>query len=345
MLFNKLYNTIMERLKILKKEQKSFFNAIKAKSGLSWVKLGKILDLSDRTLRDWARCKYTPSYEACKLLSQKFRVDMPRGFKILGRYWYIKKYAKRGALARQELYGLLGNIETRRKGGLISQQKRRENPEKYRILGCNVKKSIGTLKPSVSLAELAGIILGDGGITSNQVRITLNKISDREYAKFVHKLMRSIFKESPSIGEYHNVLTLTISGVNVIKELERIGLKKGNKIINQVAIPKWILDNKDYAKVCLRGLIDTDGGVYFHHHKIKGIEYINFGFTFTNHSKPLIHGAVKILRDNNFSPSVTKDRRIDIYNIKEIKRYFKIIGSSNLKHINRLNFYLKSHGK
>lgn len=345
MFFNKLYNTVMERLRILKKEQKKFFKAIKARSGLSWLGLGKILNLSGRTLRDWARCKYTPSYKACKTLSQKFKVDLPSDFKILDQYWYIKKYAARGALVRQKIYGLLGNRETRRKGGLISQQKRREDPEKYRLLGCTVRKFIRMLKPSVKLAELAGIILGDGGITSSQVRITLNRKSDREYAGFVRKLMRGVFNESPSIGEYHNVLTLTISGINVTEELERIGLKRGNKVVNQIAIPKWILRNKNYARACLRGLIDTDGSVYFHRHKTKGIRYVNLGLTFTNHSRPLVYGANKILRDSNFSPSVVKNKRIYIYNLKEIKRYFKAIGSHNPKHTSKLSFYLKSHRK
>jgi len=38
-----------------------------------------------------------------------------------------------------------------------------------------------------------------------------------------------------------------LSGRNLVKNLESFGLKKGNKIKNQVDIPKWILKNKKFA--------------------------------------------------------------------------------------------------
>lgn len=266
---------------------------------------------------------------------------MPTRFKILEPYWYIKKYAKRGASARQKLYGLLGNKETRQKGGLISQQRRRENPEKYRLLGCIVRKNLKrSPKPCIDLAELLGIILGDGGITNNQIRITLNRKTDKDYAIFVRQLIYKIFGEYPTISKRESVLDLTLSGVNLVEALENLGLKRGNKVLNQVAIPEWILSNNEYSRVCIRGLVDTDGGLYFHHHTTKGIKYFNIGLTFTNHSKPLIHGVYKTLIKNGFSPSLVKNKRIYIYNLEEIKRYFKVIGSNNPKHIKRLNFFL-----
>ena len=337
---------MVERLGISKKKQKKFFKTIKTISGLKWSELSILCDVSERTLRDWARAKYTPLYEICNFLGAEFNIDLPSGFRVLNPYWYIKKYARKGALMRQARYGLLGDKETRRKGGLVSQQRRRENPEKYRLLDCNVRKVLKEpLKPSPQLAELFGIILGDGGITKNQIRITLNRKTDRDYAGFVRKLMNKVFKEMPSISKRENVLSLTLSGIGLVEELERLGLRVGSKIVHQVAIPSWILENREYSKRCLRGLIDTDGGVYFHKHKIKGIKYVNFGLTFTNHSKPLIYGANKILNDNDFYPSIVQNKRIYIYNLSEIKRYFKIIKSNNQKHIKRLNFYLNNYKK
>lgn len=330
----------MQRIKIRKENQKKFFKTIKSASNLNWDKLGKICGLSGRTLRDWARCKYTPSYKASIFLSRKFKVNLPDDYKILDQYWYINKYARMGGLARQKIYGLLGDIKTRQKGGFACQQRRRENPEKYRRLGCQIAKKFKPLKQSIAFAEMVGIILGDGGITDSQLRITLNKKTDKKYAVFVKKLMHKVFKEIPSTGIYHNVLVLTLSGVNLIKELEKIGLKRGNKIVNQISIPAWILRNDKYARACARGMIDTDGCVYFHRHLVKNKRYINLGLTFTNHSMPLIDGVNKIFTNNDFYPSVIKNKRIYIYNLAAIKRYFKIIGSNNPKHTNKFNSYL-----
>lgn len=335
-----------KRLGISKKDQRKFFRIIRNKSGLKWNVLANLCEVSEKTLKDWARAKYTTPYEKGLFLRKKFHISLPKNFKILEPYWYIDKYARKGASARQKLYGLLGDRKTRQKGGLISQQKRRENPEKYRILGCIVRKDLKKpLKFSADLAELFGIILGDGGITNNQIRVTLNRKTDKNYAIFVKRLMYGIFGETPSINKRENVLNLTLSGVNLVGALEKLGLRRGNKVLNQVAIPKWILQNNDYSRFCVRGLIDTDGSVYFHKHKTNGINYLNMGLTFTNHSKPLLYGVNNILLANHFTPSIVRDKKIYIYKLDEIKRYFKIIGSSNPKHIGRFNFYLNKRSK
>lgn len=336
----------MERLGISKKSQKEFLKLVKFKSNLKWNELAGICDVSSRTIRDWRKAKYTISYKSGKTLSAVFKIPLPNGFKILRPYWYIMKHARAGAEARQKIYGLLGNRETRRIGGLISQQRRRDNPEKYRLLGCNIRKSIKKpLKHSESLSELVGIILGDGGITNNQIRVTLNRKTDKEYSTFVKKLIYKVFGEQPSINPRENVLNLTVSGVNLVEAVEGIGLRRGNKIKNQVGIPNWIFRNKNFSKLCVRGLMDTDGGVYFHKHKIKGISYTNFGLTFTNHSRPLVNGVIKVLNSYGFMPSLVADKRIYIYDLKEIKRYFGVIGSSNPKHKNRLEVYLNKYKK
>ncbi len=335
----------MERIKISKKEQRKFFKTVKIVSNLGWSELGKLCGLSSRTLRDWARCKYTPSHKAIVFLSKKFKISLPVNCKILDQYWYISKYARIGGLARQRAHGLLGDIKSRQKGGLASQKKRRENPEKYRQIGCQIAKQFKPLKKSAVVAEMVGIILGDGGMTNSQLRITLNKKTDKDYAIFVGKLMKKVFAQVPSTGYYRNVVALTLTGVNLIKELEKIGLKRGNKIFNQIGIPEWILKNSNYARACLRGLIDTDGCVYFHFHSVKSRNYANFGLTFTNHSRPLIEGTNKIFIDNNFCPSLVNGRRIYIYNLESIKKYFKIIGSSNPKHVNKFYFYLNLYAK
>jgi hypothetical protein len=113
---------------------------------------------------------------------------------------------------------LLGTLESRIKGGKISQQRRRENPEKYRKLGCIVRKNFVVPKYSETFAELVGIILGDGAISRYQVRISLDSNRDKGYMPFVAGVMESQFGEFPSIAQAkgENCTNLTISGVNLV---------------------------------------------------------------------------------------------------------------------------------
>jgi len=324
------------RVKMHPDDQRNFFLNIKKASNLRWEDLANFCGVSDRTLRDWTRVKFTPSHSILMLLSDKYRVALP-DLELLKPYWYIEKSAKLGGLAYCKLYGPPGSLESRRRGYLKA----------VKSGGFTTKKTVRPLKLSVNLAELAGILLGDGGLTKDQVRVTLNATTDVEYSDFVARLMKNIFGETPY---YHkrksgNALDLILSGMCYVEELERIGLKVGNKVINQVSIPNWILSNKDYARACLRGLVDTDGGVYFHNHVVGGKKYLNFGLTFTNASLPLILGAKSILEGDGLKVFMPRERNLYIYNFDQIKKYFKIVGSSNNKHLKRFKFYIKYRNK
>lgn len=272
---------------------------------------------------------------------------MPQDITIVSDFWYVTKGARKGALRRMELYGPPGTAEGRKKGGIISQLKRKENPEKYRLLGCKIRKEF-TLVPSVEFAETAGIILGDGGITDNQLRITVSSIVDRLYAQFISRLFEKVFKEEPTWLEYNyqHVIDLTISGVGLIEELERWGFKRGDKVRQQVDFPQWIWKNVEFQKACVRGLMDTDGGCYFHTHETNGLIYRNFGMCFSNNSLPIVQSVAKVLKLVGLKFSITKGgTRIYIYSFEEAKRYFTLVGSHNPKNNEKFNFYLnqRSH--
>ncbi len=291
----------MSRIQLLREDQTLFFDRLKKKSNRSWEDLGSFLGVSGRTLHDWQKGKYTVPEKIVYTIHRKFRIPLPRFKKILDDHWYVLKGAYQGAMRRQELYGPVATPEGRKKGGQISQQRRKEDPEKYRALGCMVRKDFPPLYRTEALAEIVGIILGDGAITNTQVRISLDRKVDRAYAVFVSKLMHSVFHEKPSWTERENVITLTISGMDLVNALESIGMRRGDKVAHQVGIPSWIYTQINFQKACVRGLMDTDGGVYFHHHVSGGYRYRSFGLSFGNHSTPLITGVDRILRRLKFN--------------------------------------------
>lgn len=328
----------MSRVKYPPGKQRNFLNEIQCKSQLGWDELGLICGLSGRTLRDWRAERYTASHGALLQLGRKFKLGLPEDPKILDDFWYVSKGAREGGLRRNELYGLPGTREDRRKGGVISQLRRRENPDYYRKLGCIVRNEFKKPLHSANLAEFIGILLGDGCISNTQATISLNRRDDRDYAKFVCRFIADLFNHKPTVSDYkhRSTLNIRINGVNFVELLENLGLRRGNKIKNGADVPGWIKENNPFSLACARGLFDTDGGLYTHKHWTNGIRYRNLGWTFTSHSSTLIEFVKKTLKKNGFKIKEPRATCLYIYDLKEIKRYFEIIDTHNPKH--RLKF-------
>lgn len=325
----------MPRIKFQKGTQSLFLSNLQKYLDITWLELSKKIKIHPRSLSDWRREKFTISEKSFKkfLVLGEGKVAVPR-YKVLPDFWSIEKAARKGGRARVEKYGGPGTPEGRSRGGRISQERRRKNPEKYRQVGCNVKKIF--FKPSYSekLAELVGIILGDGAISNYQVRVSLDRNVDRQYATFVRKLMHNVFGERPSLIEWNkdNVITLTISGVGLVEVLEQIGLKRGNKVAHQVAFPKWIHSRRSYQIACVRGLFDTDGGLYFHRKAKKSY----LGWCFANSSKPLLQGVMAVLLSLGFNVKKAGENKLYMYSLEHISHYMKIVNSHNPKNLDKL---------
>ena len=209
--------------------------------------------------------------------------------------------------------------------------RRKLNPQLYKERGCNI--AIESLRPKNSnkLAEIVGVILGDGGMTYNQLRITLNSEKDFDYAIYVGNVLGKLF--GVRVGKFKRkdskCIVLYISGVNIIKCLCNSGLSLGNKVKLQVGVPEWISKNLTYSRWCLRGLMDTDGGVFLDKYTVNGKQYCYKKVCFTNKSMPLIDFVYKTLIKFGFHPQTYSDNKVWLYSYKEVDRYLLEIGSSN----------------
>lgn len=188
-------------------------------------------------------------------------------------------------------------------------------------------------KYSVLLAELFGIMMGDGGINNPwQVNVTLNSIKDKKYSFFVMDLFQNLFGIKPAMfkRKNRNALVISLASTTIVNFLVEKGLIRGNKLNGGLKIPLWILKKKSYRIACVRGLMDTDGGLYAHKHSVGGKKYKNIGLCFTSYSIDLINQVVDIFNENKITPHISnKGRSIYLYKEEAITRYLKIFGTSN----------------
>lgn len=332
----------MPRVKFLKDRQSSFLKMVKEKYNLGLPDLAGICKVSERTLFDWRRDKYQMNYDSLRLLRTKLGSFAPR-IEVLPDDWNLKNAARLGALRRNELYGNLGTFEGRRKGGMVSALKFRNEPEFAKRVGFKLRKNIIYPKKSSLLAEFIGILLGDGSISEYQVRIYNNNKTDRNYAYFIKKLIYNLFKITSTITvRDKNTIIVTVSSKNLVLFLMDCGMRKGDKMLNGTDVPGWILKSVEFTKSCLRGLVDTDGGIYFHNHTTKGIRYRHMGLCFTNHSKSILNSAHKMFLKFSLNCKTDGKRHIYLYDRNEVNRYMQLIGSHNSKHIDRFRSYKNS---
>ena len=160
----------------------------------------------------------------------------------------------------------------------------------YKAMGCIVPNTFTyPNKNNPHLAEFIGIVLGDGGITESQVQITLNSIADKMYVHYVKNLIKKLFFYTPSIYKRRDsqATIIIITGINFVFHMKQLGLKIGNKTKQQVAVPSWIINNHTLSNWCVRGLMDTDGGIFTHSYKVNGKKYSYLKLQFSNRSRPL----------------------------------------------------------
>lgn len=334
------YNSSLDKRVVFNsaKAQKKFIEDAKKKVGCSWRLFADKIGAHTRTLNDWRRCKYSIPLSVFKKICNISKIKSPHGIEIKESLWWVQKSGKIGGLATYKKYGVLGGDQATRKQKWLKWY---EEKGKFNLSKHFTAKKITTPKKSKELSEFVGIMLGDGGITEMQITITLHKTDDKEYSVFVANLIEELFSVKPSINHKKDkeAINIVVSRINLVNFCNSIGLKKGNKVKQQVSIPSWILKNNDFKKTCLRGLIDTDGCIYNECHNIKRKRYCYPRLSFVNNSKPLRVSVFKILKELNFSPKIRGNRSVSLEKRKDIVQYFNTVGTNNPKHIKRFKSF------
>ncbi len=185
---------------------------------------------------------------------------------------------------------------------------------------CAISPNPKQVKQTTDLAEFIGIMLGDGHLVKKQLDISFDS-RNKKYIEYVKKLAKKIFNIDLrlKLQKGRNTAHLYYYNKNLKEQLLNLGLKKGNKIKNQLGIPDWVKQNKEYAKACIRGLIDTDGCIYIC--KREKQKYVKF----TNRNKKLLDDFAKIAKDLGYSFANANKENKTLYRKAEVVRFINEI--------------------
>lgn len=330
----------MPRLVFAPGQLQSFIKSARATIPLKREGLAKQLGVSGRTLADWQREKFYPNQDTLAKLSKLANLPLPTPTEIRKDWWSGQVNGPAGAKARFNKHGCSFTREQARKGGRVSQQRRKENPEYYRTLGCTIRRQFKyPSKKNPQFAEFIGIMLGDGHLNkTGQFTITLNSIADKKYIFYVRQLIHNLFGHTPPIFDKNgcNAVCIYQTGIELVDFLVKCGMKTGNKVKQQVGVPSWIKQSNQLATECTKGLMDTDGGIFFHRYRVNNKLYTYPKLCFANLSQPLRYFVRDTLLLQGLNPKLQGPKNVWLYSKEETKAYLRIIGSSNPRLLNKL---------
>lgn len=191
---------------------------------------------------------------------------------------------------------------------------------------------------NVEFAELYGALLGDGCVYSNfnSFCITGNADLDEEYIGYLSDLCNSVFNIDPKIHfqSEETVVRLTLNSRKIARFLIDTGFPLGKKKNKDFSPPENLFENKKFLSACVRGLFDTDGGIYSHPNS-----GIMLDITAKNSS---LLGFLEKASESLDLPLNRTNGRLQLYGEYKVDRFLEEIGSSNSRNIKRYLYYKKN---
>lgn len=209
------------------------------------------------------------------------------------------------------------------------------NIKNYKKINKNkyIKREIPFPKMNVKLAEILGVLNGDGHISNYKYEICIVLDSrEKEYHNYIKNLFYEVFGAPLTfIHQRGNAIKLRIYSIDIFNFLtKKVGLPKGKKK-GCLRIPSLILSSHSFLINYFRGLFDTDGTIYLRRKKEPVIEISSV-------DKAYLHQIKNQLLYLGFKAGIGEHRAF-IYNRQDIIRFFKQVKPANPKHLNKFQKY------
>ncbi|MBU3925109.1 MAG: LAGLIDADG family homing endonuclease [Patescibacteria group bacterium] len=187
-----------------------------------------------------------------------------------------------------------------------------------------LKSKYPDFKKNEDLAELIGVVLGDGHIQSfpRTERLTISSHSkNRGFINRYACLIEKVIKKKPYCEKIKNANCVRISIYEKFIS-KRLKIPAGNRKDLVAKIPEWISADKKILTRYLRGLYEAEGSFCVHK------PTYTYKFLFSNKNKTLldnVYGALKIF---GFHPRrgayrIQISKKEEVYKIKELIKFRK----------------------
>lgn len=208
-------------------------------------------------------------------------------------------------------------------------------------------RELNAPRHSEKLAELVGILLGDGCISQYQTRISLNTTADKEYIVYVKRLMTELFPTFPITlikKKTENCTDVAVSSIRIAEFFKKMGIVSGKP-----TIPNWIYGNQKYINACIRGLMDTEGSIGFKVYEGVHTNNVYRQLTFTSRNLVLLRFVIDEMTKQKLPCTQTQKKNVYLSNDSAIEKYRSRIGFSNPKldeksQIKSYNSYIQWRG-
>lgn len=152
---------------------------------------------------------------------------------------------------------------------------------------------------------IIGLALGDGNLSNPNGRAVRLRITcDKKYPLLIERIfssLKSLFPQNKVsiVNRANNYLDISVYS-NYLEKILGWKAERGSKFLQKASVPDWVKENSNYKLNCLRGLIETDGSVYFD----RGYKMMVFSTIIPNLAKDFY----KMVLSTGFKPNFYKTR-------------------------------------
>ena len=183
-----------------------------------------------------------------------------------------------------------------------------------------IKSKYPPLKKNGDLAELIGVILGDGHICKFprcDSLIIFSNANNKGFVKRYAMLVEKIFDKKPTISKQSNSNCIRISIYEKFIS-KRLGIPTGARKDIKVKIPDWIYKNKKFSIRYLRGLYEAEGS--FSIHKPTS----TYKLSFSNVNISMLNNVFKLLKRFGFYSNLS-GHRVQVSRKEEVFKLKKML--------------------
>lgn len=189
-----------------------------------------------------------------------------------------------------------------------------------------------------------GAVIGDGNLWTDGSRYRVELTGDPELdLEYYHHLSDKVFhlfgKRPYPLKIRQNGLRFRLQSKRAFQALTKLAILVGEGKAQKVEIPKQILEKGwSYVKWTIRGIMDTDGTVFFSKKTYKLPIYPTLEIR--TYSRKLACQLTESLCQNGFRARLRGNEKrgyhVALYGPKMLEKWVKEIGFSNSRHINKL---------